>query len=656
MANSLRYPDVSDCQQFEVRVRAVPLRRPVRWLAVLLMVWCASGVYEWAHLKRGWVPWDAGAYAQSAERVLGGQLPHRDFVEVYTGGLTYLNAAAMRIFGTNLTAERMMLFVFFIAWIPALYWIASQFCRDWIAGALVFLATAWSVPNYSEAVPSWYNLFFATFGVAALLAYVKRPSWKWLVMAGACGGLSLLAKSVGLCYVAGVLLFLVFREQSVAQQIAITESGDADRVAHANDPLGQKRRWRIGWYSAFVLASLTAFLILLARLVFQLPESGDIVLFLEPSAALCTLLAWNEFEMPSVRLSRKRFADLLRTAVPFGAGAVAPILIFLAPYIQAHALGLLLHDLFVQASSRVAMVHAFPDDTITIIPTICLTAALAISSRLNEKWRGILIASIAGLFAFGLIYGLFNYDAYIGIWSTAYWIVPVLTAAVCFLLARRRLHRENPAAQQRIFLLVSVTALCSLVEFPFSSPIYFCYVAPLVILTLAAVLESFPHMSKAILTAAYAVFLIYVIFEVTPGFIYPMGYSYSPETQTASLDYARAGGLRVDPESASIYNELIPLVRAHAGDDEIYSGPDAPEVYFLAGYANPTPYIYDFLSSSTERHEQINRLLANPKVRVIVLNTTPALSSPPSETLQEKIARQFPHGEMVGNFEVRWRK
>ncbi|HEV2303985.1 MAG TPA: hypothetical protein VGR93_00565, partial [Candidatus Acidoferrales bacterium] len=45
---------------------------PLRWLAILLIVWCASGIYEGTHLKRGWVPWDAGAYAQSAERVLDG--------------------------------------------------------------------------------------------------------------------------------------------------------------------------------------------------------------------------------------------------------------------------------------------------------------------------------------------------------------------------------------------------------------------------------------------------------------------------------------------------------------------------------------------------------------------------------------------------------
>jgi hypothetical protein len=146
------------------------LCRPRRWFAILIFVWALSGAYEVLHLKRGWVPWDAGAYAQSADRLLHGQSPHRDFIEIYTGGLTYLNAAAMRVFGEDLAAERIPLFALFLLWIPAFYWTGAQFCKDWQAGALTLLAVAWSLPIYSEAVPSWNNLFLACFGVAALLA------------------------------------------------------------------------------------------------------------------------------------------------------------------------------------------------------------------------------------------------------------------------------------------------------------------------------------------------------------------------------------------------------------------------------------------------------------------------------------------------------
>ena len=87
-----------------------------------------------------------------------------------------------------------------------------------VAGAVTLLAVAWSIPNYSAAMPSWYNLFFATFGLAALLRYIETQKRRWLLAAGLCGGISCLFKISGLYFVAGALLFLLFRE-AVAPKI-----------------------------------------------------------------------------------------------------------------------------------------------------------------------------------------------------------------------------------------------------------------------------------------------------------------------------------------------------------------------------------------------------------------------------------------------------
>src|SRR3984893_629975 len=100
-------------------------RRVVPWI-LLLIVWLISGIYAGAHLKRGWVPHDEGAFAQSADRVLHGELPHRDYTEIYTGGLAYLNAFAFRYLGEDLAVLRIVLFVFFLLWIPVFYWTASN--------------------------------------------------------------------------------------------------------------------------------------------------------------------------------------------------------------------------------------------------------------------------------------------------------------------------------------------------------------------------------------------------------------------------------------------------------------------------------------------------------------------------------------------------
>src|SRR6202007_2685673 len=137
----------------------------------------------------------------------------RDYTEIYTGGLAYLNAFAFLIMGEDLAAIRIVLYVFFLLWIPVFYWTASRMVSDWIAGGVTLLAVVWSIPKYPAAVPSWYNLFFATFGLAALFAYLSDRSRKWLFIAGLCGGCSFLVKSIACFYFVGVLLFFLFFEQ-----------------------------------------------------------------------------------------------------------------------------------------------------------------------------------------------------------------------------------------------------------------------------------------------------------------------------------------------------------------------------------------------------------------------------------------------------------
>src|SRR4051812_3105389 len=83
------------------------------WIT-LLVVLLISAAYAGFYLKRGWIPHDDGAFALSAQRVMRGELPHRDFQEIYTGGLAFLNAGAMRIFGDRLVVMRYPLFAFFV--------------------------------------------------------------------------------------------------------------------------------------------------------------------------------------------------------------------------------------------------------------------------------------------------------------------------------------------------------------------------------------------------------------------------------------------------------------------------------------------------------------------------------------------------------------
>ena len=106
----------------------------------MLGVWVASAILGGTYLYRGWIPGDAGAIGHAAERVLGGELPHRDFIDVYTGGQALLNALGFRLFGVGIPTMRLILFVAFLAWVPTVWYIARRFVGLMLAAATTLLA------------------------------------------------------------------------------------------------------------------------------------------------------------------------------------------------------------------------------------------------------------------------------------------------------------------------------------------------------------------------------------------------------------------------------------------------------------------------------------------------------------------------------------
>src|SRR5438445_5021273 len=241
---------------------------------VFLLVWLLSAIYLGINLNKGWNYRDDGALGQSAERILHGDMPHRDFDDPYTGGLAYIDAAIFKLFGINLFWLRIFLFAFFLAWVPAVYALARQFLTAWPAAGVTLIAVAWSVPNYPAAMPSWFNLFFATFGTLALAKYIRKPAVHWLVLAGLCGRHSFLIKSVALYYIAAALLFFVFREQLLSRNQA-----------------GPPRRTPL--YLAFLTVCLSIFVFALIKLVFAIGETSEYLHFVFPGIAVALLIAYG---------------------------------------------------------------------------------------------------------------------------------------------------------------------------------------------------------------------------------------------------------------------------------------------------------------------------------------------------------------------------
>ena len=621
----------------------------LRAIAILLFVWIVSGTYTGKILMRGWIPHDDGALAQSAERVLNGQLPHRDFVEIYTGGLSYLNAFAFRLFGVNLGSLRLMMFLFFLAWIPAVFFVAKEIVPDWLAGGLTLLVVAWSVPNYTVPMPSWYNLFFATFGVAALFCYVKRPSVLWLFTAGVCGGISFLFKSVGLYYVAGVLLFFVFYEQSETQK---------------SEQPGNKTSFL---YSGFVTVSLLIFLGIIASLIRRQFGAAEVVHFFVPQVAVVTLLLLREWMVRrtpdggpqiSVASNAVRFARLLRMGTPFLAGVFVPVALFLIPYYRAGALMDFFHGVFALPAKRMLGAFMHPPNLVWFLPAFVLAAAIFASFRTSRKTRAILAVAMSVLWVVLLI-ASFQYPmAYQVLWNMVRWMIPLLAicGATALFYFQRMPSPPCELGQERIMILVSLSATCSLVQFPFAGPIYFCYVAPLALLASAAILAALPRPPHALLASAGAIALLFPVLVIRSGGLLDLGWNYAPDEQTTQLTLPRAGRLRVSAEMTQQYDEAIPLLREHAGAHPILAAPDCPEVYFLGNFENPTGTMFEIFDDPAGYQERIEKLVEDKRVKAILINNDPGFSEYFVDLLENVADDKFPFAQTVGKFEVRWRQ
>ena len=77
---------------------------------ICLVLCVVTAAYLLPFVDRGWIAHDDGMLGQMAERVLAGEIPHRDFDDPYTGGLTYLHALGFKLFGVRLLSLRWLLF------------------------------------------------------------------------------------------------------------------------------------------------------------------------------------------------------------------------------------------------------------------------------------------------------------------------------------------------------------------------------------------------------------------------------------------------------------------------------------------------------------------------------------------------------------------
>ena len=604
-------------------------------LLVLGAVLTIAGVYVGVHIGRGWVPADDGTLSQSALRVLQGQLPHRDFGEIYTGGLSFIHALAFRAFGVNLMSLRICVFLFFLAWLPAVYYIALRFTSAVGAGAITLLAVAWSYPNYPAAMPSWYNLFFATFGAAALLRYLEVRTRRWLFVAGVCGGVSILIKVIGAYYIAGVLLFLAFLEQSESQSESPIESAEGE---------SPKNSWP---YRVVSVGALLLFLATLVNLLRTRLGMAELYQFVVPSAVVVGLILLGE---RSVRAGTgERFRTMFRAVIPFLCGLVSPVIVFLMPYARSGEVWKFLFGVTSSAVSRSVDLGVIrPVGIEKIVFALPLVGVLA-AAMYWDKFQGKAVGAALGLGALVLAVKATQSFAIV---SEIWWSVAALTPIAALLgavvvWAKRKPGERMKVERQRVVLLISLAATCSLVQFPFAAPIYLSYAAPLTLLALLAIVSvGKTHRGTYALASVVGLYLAFGALSLVPRYIYEITYVVG---HMDTMQGPRAGGLKID--GAAFFDDLSRFLREHSPNGLMFAGNNCPELYFLSGLTNVT---HDDGGASPE---EILKAIQSDDLNLVVLNDAPyfpgAVMMP---EVRAEVARRFPHTMRFGIFQVSWKQ
>jgi len=608
---------------------------------VFLAVWAVAAVYTLVHLDHGWFAADAGTLGQAAQRVLHRELPHRDFVDVYTGGLAFLDALAFRLLGEGVMTMRWVAFAVFLAWLPAVWYIGTRVAGPGLSAVGTLLAAAWTLPVYAEGMPSWYNLFLATFGVAALLRHLDRPRPVWLFVAGLCGGVSILFKVVGLYFVAAGLLFLLHVEATRASGPRAAEGGAPW------DPSTGPARDR--GYRAIALAGV----LLLAGAVSALVARGMGARFFllyaaPPLAAVAAFLPWALRRRPEGTGARLR--AYLRLALPFLAGVALPVALFLVPYVASGSVGDLWAGVFQLPQRRLDSVRMIgPAGAWTYAFPAALLVALLLRPPSLRAGVGRVVAVAVGLLLAGVV-ALGGRDAvYTLAFRTLLWLPPLVCVVVAGVVVRL-----GTRAPPELPLLLAAFGLVSLVQVPFAAPAYFFYAAPLMVL-LAVVAVGRDTRRLPWLGGLLAATLAFTVLRLNVGFSPDLGFRYRPAAASAPLVLQRAMGIRVSPDDKADYEAVVRLVGELDPGPTLYAAPDCPEVYFLTGLRNPTPTLFELLDDPTGREQRILGAIERAGVRVLVIRPAPLFSPPLDAPLLAELARRYPMSRQIGRFIVAWK-
>jgi len=556
-------------------------------------------------LMTGWFPHDEGQIGQAAERFLRGELPHRDFDDMYTGLLTVLHGGAFKLLGMRTESTRWFLLVASIPFWWSIYCVARRWLSAVDSAGVVVLCGLWSVRLNPESLPSWYILFLTVIQLDVLLRFLDTKRLRWLLAAGVLAGTALLFKLTGVYLIALGILFLIDYEQRCC--------------------LPGARRSIV--FSGWIVFCLLIYSLAASRLWSSADPLMSAVHLTLPALGLGLVLLHGEWRKGRGALV-ERTRRWLRLQTVFISGVLLPVGSWLLFYWSEDALAALYEGVLVLPQRRLEHAGApFPGGMSLLISGASgAVVFLAVTHRGRSLSEGGARREprflACGLPCVLLVAACLSDRGRLVCFQAVRNLTPFVVGALLVVAARARLATEG----SRTFAAAATLAMGAMVQFPFALDSYFLYVVPLVFLGASLLwcsLGTVPATESHWLAPGRVLVIglgLFALLELKS--VIPLGTVNGAPRNVSGirLNVARCG-LCVERSLGQVYEQLVrEIQRRTSAGEAILAGPDCPEVYFLSERRNPTRVFYNFFRPELLRaRAEFDTIAEREGIRLVVV-------------------------------------
>ena len=135
---------------------------------------------------------DEGIVLLGAERILGGELPYRDFFSFYTPGSFYLVASLFRIFGDSFVVARVSIAVAGAICSVVTYALARRVCSPGVSLLCAFLATTTGAAFRFLVLHNPYSTLLCCLSIYSAVRYLETQASRWALGSGTLASLTFL--------------------------------------------------------------------------------------------------------------------------------------------------------------------------------------------------------------------------------------------------------------------------------------------------------------------------------------------------------------------------------------------------------------------------------------------------------------------------------